>query len=191
MSETPENSGEIARTNGAVDTPKAGEIVSRPAEKFARYVQQRAELEAPIVAEQLAFDQMESILAATTPEEIDKAMQIMGVVGLRTFDNGAEIEILGYHLAPGSREEFKNRLGVFAVMHVRVLATGETAFVDTGIERVIAYLRACELMERFPLPVRVMKQQTGRGNDMITLGPLPPRVGQGRTGKPEPEKATR
>jgi hypothetical protein len=175
-----QNAGDT-RDNGAeVAVPDTGDgLATRtvPAvERFREYIQGRAEIESQIVAQELATTQMGALLTATTPEELDEAMKILGVQGLREFESGTELRIIGFHVAPGTREEFRNSLGVFAVIEAEVMETGQTVFIDTGIERVITYLRACEAMDRFPLEIRVVKQTTGRGNDMITLQPVPKRV---------------
>ena len=182
MSKTPEemaaNAEEIAQEAEYSEvTPRGnGEIAVRPVHRFAEYILERAERESQIVAQELSFNQMDAILSATTPEELDNAMKILGVVGLKDLDNGTEFEIQEFHVSPGTREEFRNQLGVFAVMRAVMLETGQTAFLDTGVERIITYLRACEAMERFPLAVRIVKQDTGRGNTMITLQPVRERV---------------
>ena len=159
-----------------IDVRDAGTVTVRPHEKLAEYLQSRAEVEAQLVREELGKDQMDAIMNASTPEELDAAMKFAGLVALKDIEGGTELRILGYHVAPGTREDIKNNLGVFAVIESVLLDTGQTVNIDTGVERIIAYLRASEVMERFPLDVRVIKQQTGGGNDMITLQPVPRRV---------------
>jgi hypothetical protein len=165
-------SAEVARVaTGSITAAQTAAV-----ERFREYIQGRAEIESQIVAKELAVTQMAAILQADTPDELDEAMKLLGVVGLRDFDNGTELQIEGFHVAPGTREEYRNSLGVFAVMQATLLESGQTVYIDTGIERVITYLRACEAMDRFPLQVRVVKQDTGRGNTMVTLLPIPRRV---------------
>jgi hypothetical protein len=167
------NGGEIAET-------ASGEITLRPHQRFAAYLRQRAEMEAPLVAAQLSQDQMDAILSAQTPEELEKAMQLAGLLGLRELEDGTEIEIHGYHVALGTRSEFMNSLGVFAVLDCVDIASGTQFVADTGVERIIAYLRMCEQFDMFPVQVRIKKIQAGRG-EMITLLPLRARPVTGTT----------
>lgn len=167
-----ENAGEVtARQNGELD---------RPSYKLREYLRARAEMEAPVVAQELSDQQMDKILTATTPEELDEAMKIAGLIGLRDLANGTEIQINGFHVALGTRSEFMNSLGVFAVINCQDLETGQEFNVDTGVQRVIAFLRMCEHFERFPLPVTVTKTAAG-GGELITLLPLRKRAVAGQT----------
>jgi hypothetical protein len=167
-----EHTGEVAASqNGALD---------RPSRKLAEYLRARAEMEAPIVAQELSEQQMDKILTAETPEELDEAMQLAGLIGLRDLENGTEIQINGFHVALGTRSEFMNQLGVFAVINCQDLSTGQEFNVDTGVQRVIAFLRMCEHFERFPLAVTVTKVAAG-GGELITLLPLRKRAVQGQS----------
>jgi hypothetical protein len=167
-------------------TPDAGEIAvkpdqviaPRPIEKFAEYVTNRAALEANLVREELGSAQMDAILNATTEEELDAAMGMAGLVGLRDLPDGTEIQINGFHYAPGTRSDFANRFGVFAVMECVLIETGANVAIDTGVERIITWLRAMEAMDKFPTQRRIVKITTGSGNDMITLLPLKKRAVQ-------------
>lgn len=154
-----------------------GEI--QPWQDFGRYIGERAQLEAEIVREELGSKQMNAIITATTEEELDEAMKMAGLVGLRDLDDGTEIQINSWHVAPGTRSDFSNRFGVFAVMECTLLATGRPINLDTGVERVIVWLRARELMkgdDAFPVTRKVTKTITGSGNEVITLLPIPARV---------------
>lgn len=158
--------------NGEVETTTQTPVATRPAVvRFAEYLAARAEMEAPMVAQELSSDQMERILSATTEEELDAAMEMAGLIGLRDLADGQEVQINNWHVAKGTRSEFMNSLGVFAVLNCQDLETGHEFNADTGIERVIAYLRMCEQFDRFPVQVRIAKTATGSG-DMITLLPL-------------------
>lgn len=154
---------------------KATQAVAPTAsERFAVYARDRAQLEASIVAEELANAQGDAILTATTEEELDAAMQTASLMGLRELSDGTEITIHGFHYAPGSRSEFANRLGIFAVIEATVFddsGNGRSINLDTGVERVIKYLRMAEAMGLFPVQRRISKTVTGNG-EMITLLPL-------------------
>lgn len=167
----PDTGAEVATTE-----PVNGTVAVRPYARLAEYLQSRAAVEASIVAEELTHDQMDAIMTATTPEELDAAMKVVGLTGLRDLENGTEFEIHSWHVSPNNKAEFSNKLGVWAVMNVTYLESGTTGALNTTVDRVIAYLRACEVMERFPLKVRVEKQTTGSGTDMITLLPVRERV---------------
>ena len=150
----------------------------QPWESFARYIMDRAELEAEIVREELGAKQMNALITATTEEELDEAMKMAGLVGLRDFDDGTEIQINSWHVSPGNRADYRNKFGVFAVMECTLLATGRPVNIDTGVERIIVWLRARELMHENPYPVtrKIVKTVTGSGNEAITLLPIPARV---------------
>src|SRR5262245_51390292 len=181
MSEGTDGWAEETIESGEVETVREGEVVSRPWEKFANYLQNRAVVEGEIVAKELTAGQLDAILTATTPEELDAAMEMAELVGLRDFDDGVELQINGFHVAPGNRTEYRNTLGVWAVLEAQYIETGANVNIDTGVERVIGYLRMCEVMGRFPVQVRVSKIGTGGGNEMITLLPLRQRAVQGTT----------
>jgi hypothetical protein len=153
-------------------------VAPRPVDKFAEYVVNRAALEANLVREELGSAQMDAILNATTEEELDQAMAMAGLVGLRDMPDGTEIQINGFHFAPGTRSDFSNRFGVFAVMDCTLIETGASIALDTGVERIITWLRAMEAMDKLPTQRRVVKITTGSGNDMITLLPLKKRAVQ-------------
>lgn len=145
-------------------------------EKFGNYVIDRAAVEAQIVAQELGTTQMEALLSATSEDELEAAMQMAGLIGLRDLDDGAEIQINEFHYAPGNRADYANRWGVFAVLECTLLATGQNVNIDTGVERVLVWLRVRELMGGYPVQRRVSKIVTGSGNEMITLLPLTKRV---------------
>jgi hypothetical protein len=166
-------------TGNDIESVRSGEIVQSPHERFAQYLQARAELEADQVAQELSEGQLDRILMATTPEELDAAMEMAGLVGLRDIPDGTEFQINGYHVAPGTRSDFMNSFKVWAVIDAQMLENGQQISIDTGIERVIAYLRMCEQFERFPIPVRVSVVQTGSGNNMVTLLPIRKRAVSG------------
>lgn len=152
-------------------------------DKFGEYIVNRAALEAEIVRTELGTAQMEAILAASTEEELDQAMQMAGLMGLRDLDDGTEIQINAFHYAPGSRSDYANRWGVFAVLECTLLADAKNVNLDTGIERILVWLRVRELAGGYPVQRRVSKVQTGSGNEMITLLPLTKRVVQEKLAK--------
>jgi hypothetical protein len=153
-------------------------VAPRPVERFAEYAVNRAALDAGLVREELGSAQMDAILSAQTEEELDAAMAMAGLIGLRDMQDGTEIQINGFHYAPGTRSDFANRFGIFAVMDCVLIETGANVAIDTGIERIITWLRAMEAMGKFPVQRRVVKITTGSGNDMITLLPLKKRAVQ-------------
>lgn len=165
----------------AGNTETSGEVIVRPHERFAQYLAQRASVEGEIVAKELTASQLDAILTASTPEELDTAMEMAELVALKDMQDGTELQINGFHVAPGNRVEFQNTLGVWAVLEAQLIETGATINLDTGVERVIGYLRMCEVMERFPVRVRVSKIGTSEGKEMITLLPLRGRAMQGNT----------
>lgn len=171
----------MSEGNAEVGTTESGEVATNAHARFAHYMQQRAQVEADIVAKELSEAQLTSILTAETPEELDAAMEMAGLVALKDLEDGEEIQINGFHVAPGNRPEYANTLGVWAVIEAQIIESGRQVNLDTGVERVIGYLRMCEQMERFPVQCRVSKVGTGSGKEMITLLPLRRRAVQGTT----------
>jgi hypothetical protein len=171
-------SDEIQPATGEITVKPEQAVAPRPIEKFTEYVVNRAALEANLVREELGSAQMDAILNAQTEEELDAAMEMAGLIGLRDLDDGTEIQVNGFHYSPGTRSDFANRFGVFAVMDCVLIESGANVAIDTGIERIITWLRAKEAMGKLPTQCRVVKITTGSGNDMITLLPLKKRVVQ-------------
>jgi hypothetical protein len=151
---------------------QTGEVSVTAFEKFSMYLQQRAEVEMEIVRQQLETDQLNAILSAETDEELDRAMELAGLTGLRDLPDGTEIQINSFHVAPGNRQEFASALGVFAVIEAQFVENGVRVNLDTSIVRVLGFLRMCEVRGRLPIQVRIAKTGTGGGNEMITLLPL-------------------
>lgn len=160
---------------------------------FAEYLVERAAIESPMVAKELSDDQTQRILAATTEEELEAAMEMLGVVGLREVPNGTVVQFNGYHVVPGTRSEFANRFGVFAVIDATMLTkterfgnVGTNVMLDTGVERIIAWLRAIESGQinnsDFPVQRIVVKVPAGSG-EMITLKRLPDPIVKGESVK--------
>jgi hypothetical protein len=182
-------------------TPESGEVVTTgkavaPSDydKFVHYLKERASLEGPLAIQQLTEDQTMRIFAARTEEELESAMEMLGLVGLRELDNGTLIQIDEFHLMPGSREEFDTGLGVFAVIEATLLSEtkrfgkqGVKVVLDTGIPRIITWLRAVESGQikgmQFPIQRLVIKVAAAGGKEMITLKRLPAPV-KGETVKP-------
>jgi hypothetical protein len=176
MSEGTEyNSGEVATTD------ETGSALDRPAiRRFAEYLQNRAAIEAPMVAQELSADQMERILIAENEDQLFDAMRLAGLIALRDIPDGTELQINEWHVAQGTRSEYMNRYRVFAVMNCQDISTGQEFIADTGVERVIGFLRMMEQFDRFPVQVQVSKQAAGSG-DLITFLPLRARAVPGTT----------
>jgi len=162
--------------NNEPDTTVTGTVTGPTQfERFVQYAKDRAAVEGSLVGDELTESQMERILTATTQEELDNAMKLAGLTGLKDLADGTEIQINGYHLVPGSRSEFANKLGVFAVIDAQLVSNGAEIKLDTGILRIIGYLRMCEANGWFPVQRIVKKIPTGNG-EMVTLEPLTERA---------------
>lgn len=143
----------------------------RPYDKFVQYITERAVVESgDWSADELTADQVESILTAGSEDELFAAMKSAGLTGLRDLENGQEIVIQGYRLVRGSMG-----IGVYAVIDATDPVTGEEMALDTGIPRVIAFLRMAEQLDLFPVHVVVVKKTTSEGNTMISLARPPKR----------------
>ena len=160
-------------------TAKSGQVSEvRPYERFVSYVKDRASVEGSIVGQDLVNDQLDRILTAANLDELDAAMEMAGLTGLNNIPAGTELQINGYHLVTGNRAEFGNTLGVFAVIDAQRLSDGTEMVLDTGVERIIAFLRACEANGWLPVQRVVHKIPTGNG-ELITLKRIPKRAVQG------------
>lgn len=169
--------------DGAKVTAVSKRAQEREMDAFKHYIRERAQIEGGLIKDELSANQINDILSARTEEELEAAMEIQGLRGLRDVPNGTIIQINTFHVVPGSREEFANSLGVFAVIEGTMLTktqlfgdVGTEVMLDTGVERIIAWLRAVESGQvpglEFPLQRIVIKQPGGRG-DMITLKRIP------------------
>jgi hypothetical protein len=148
----------------------------KPFDRFKKMVQQRATLDSSFARDDLTMKGIQSVLEAETDEEMEAAMKASTLIGLRDLDDGTEIEIRGFHVAPGTREDAKNQFEAYVIMDCVLLSTGENLPVNTGIEKVIVYLFWCQRKDKFPVQRVVRKARTGSGNEMITLAPLPVRA---------------
>lgn len=136
-----------------------------PYQKFINYALQRADVEnGDWDTHEITEAQIGDIMAAGDEEALFAAMQPAGLTGLRDLDNGTELEVHGYRLVRGNLG-----IGVYAVIDAVNTATAESMALDTGVERVIAFLRMAEHLELYPIKVIVTKKTTGSGNELITL----------------------
>jgi len=153
-------------------------------EAFKKKVINRAILDREVIAERLREAQLADMFAAGTEDEMFEALSLGGMTALKNVDNGTELEITGFHYVEGDDDEYKNSLGVFIVIDAIRLSDGSHLLLDTGVERVIAYMDAIET-ERFgygfPVKVRVAKTRTRKNRDMVSFERIPERVIQGET----------
>ena len=144
-----------------------GTVASRPMDKFKAYAEQRAQLETDNMRNELEASQMDRILSAQTEEELEAAMSIESLPGLNDIENGTILIFHGYHMVKSNRDDFKSTLGVYAVIDVED-RSGRRFQVNTGVTRIIGFLRAAEVQGLFPCSRIVVKQLAGSG-EMITL----------------------
>lgn len=145
---------------------------NRPYQKMLAYMRERAEVTASeFDPEELSADQVDQIMSATDEDTLFKAMETAGLTGLRDLDNGTVIRIHSYRLIAGQLG-----IGVYAVLEADDPNTGEVLQLDTGVSRILAFLRMCEVMNKFPVTVAVDKKTTASGNTMITLKRAPKRA---------------
>lgn len=180
-----------ANTPAKPENTESGTVTQRTTyDQFVQYMRDRAELEGSLAIQQLNEDQFNRIIAAKTEDELEAAMEMIGLTGLKELENGSVIQINEFHLMPGNRQEFANRLGVFAVLDITLLSEsrlgkpGTRIMMDTGIERIIMWLRAIESGQitgvEFPIQRIVAKIGAGAG-DMVTLRRMPKPVVAGET----------
>jgi hypothetical protein len=134
-----------------------------PYQKFVNYSLQRAEVE-DWDGQQITEEQVADIMAATDEDALFAAMKTAGMTALQNFPSGTELEFHGYRLGRGNLG-----IGAYAIIDAVNVATSERVSVDTGIERVMSFLRMAEVMGMFPVKVIVVKKTTQSGNELVTL----------------------
>jgi hypothetical protein len=150
----------------------------RPYDRFVQYLQERATVEnGDWSADELTRNQVNEIITAENEDALFAAMKTAGLTGLKDVENGTVITIHGFRLIQGQL----GNIGVYAVIDAVDPATGEGLSLDTGVERVIAFLRMAETMDLLPVTVTVVKKTTGSGNEMVTLARPPKRPVKGQT----------
>lgn len=163
-----------------VAVKKGNAVELTPFQKFVKFVQERAELDASFAtADELVSDQVARISAAESADDLFGAMKIEGLTGLKDLENGTDIQIHGYRLLKSANAEMSGRTAVYTVMDATDLTTGEKLALDSGIERVLIFLIKCERLEMFPVDVRIIKKQTQTGNTLVTFGKVPARTVKG------------
>lgn len=140
----------------------------RPYTQFVTYIQQRAEVQGDFDADELTAEAADRILTAETEEDLFAAMKVAGLTGLQYLDNGTVIRIEGFKFLKGNLG-----VGAYAAIDAVDVSTGERLALDTGIPRVLAFLRQAENMGLLPVTVQVQKKATGSGNELVTLGKAP------------------
>jgi hypothetical protein len=152
--------------------PKGNSAVpyeERPFQKMLTYMRERAEIDSQDwSAEELEAQQVDTIMSATTEDELFAAMKTAGLTGLRDLESGQVIRIHGFRLLRGELG-----IGVYAVLDADDPDTGESFALDTGVTRILAFLRMCEVMEKFPVEVQIVKKSTQSGNELISLKKRP------------------
>lgn len=157
-----------------------GEVSKRTAvAAFKEYANNRAEIEATFAMDELAETQLEQVLTASSEDDLFKSLEMAGLVPLKSLETGTEIQINGYHMVRGTRDDYANRFGIFVVIEAQLLSTGEEMTLDTGVERIIGFLRMVESEQagiKFPVQVVVHKIPTATGNEMVTFKRVPKRA---------------
>jgi hypothetical protein len=148
--------------SGEVTPASVSEV--RPYDRFITYLTQRAELETADFSD-VAAQQVENILTAETADALFDAMALAGLQGLRDVAEGTAITIHNFRFISGALG-----IGVYAVIDATDTNTGEGLALNTGVERVLAFLRMAETMDLFPVDVIVHHKTTGSGNELTTLG---------------------
>lgn len=169
---------EARQDKEGVIVPKAAQMTAR--EKFRQGMLSLAELEgsAGERVDELQARQIEQIMGARSEDQLFASMEMQGLTGLRDLDNGQVITITGYTVAKGSGE-YKGA-GFYAIISAFDADTGEEMMLDTGVERIIGFLRMVETGAagvKFPVTVKVLKKATANG-EVITFGRVRPRTVQ-------------
>jgi hypothetical protein len=137
----------------------------RPYQRVVNYLVERAEVDAgDYDPEELTAEQVDRIMVAANEDELFEAMKTAGLTGLKDLDNGTRITIHGFRLVAGTLG-----IGVYAILEATDPDTGENLALDTGVTRILAFLRMCEVMQKFPVTVVVDKKTTASGNELITF----------------------
>jgi hypothetical protein len=149
-----------------------GTIVPRKSrERFHQYLIQRATIETAANADALADDQINEIFAATTEDQLWDAMKLDGLTALKDMNTGDLLTITGYRLSIGGTE-FKTP--AYAIVDAYYTLNGMEIKLDTGVERVLGFLRAVESGQvglSFPVKVKVDKKVTANGTAVTFVKP--------------------
>jgi hypothetical protein len=154
--------------------------------QFKRYLADRAVLDTANFGESLADAQLASVLQSQSADDLFAAMELEGLTPVKALPEGTEIQINGFHFAPSMREEFDSGYGAYVVIDAQLLSDGTELTLDTGIPRIIGFLRMIESGQAgidFPVSVVIHKVGTGTGNELVTFRKLPERAIQGKTAK--------
>lgn len=144
---------------------------SRPYQRFLDYIRERAVVDqGEFDAEELTARQIDQITTAETEEDLFAAMETEGLAALRDLPSGTNIRITGYRLLSGLLG-----VGVWAVLDASDPDTGADMPLNTGVPRILAFLRMCEVMDKFPINVTLIKKTTASGNELVTFKKMPVR----------------
>lgn len=140
-------------------------------DKFHRYLLDRAKIEGEVNADRLALQQLDDVFAAKTPDQLWAAMELTGLIALKDIDAGTHLTINGYTISPGDPQY---KTPAYAIVDAYYTATGSEVQIDTGVERVLGFLRAVESGQaglNFPVNVKVDKKNTSNGTAVTFVRP--------------------
>lgn len=168
--------GKSTGDNAAVDTVTTGHIVKTgptPTDRFKEYMQERAVIDGASLAYDVAANQVDKIMSATTEAEIWDADNLDQIGGRDLVD--VEQNIQYYTVHKTARADIDNPWGVFVMVHATRLDTGEDLVWNTGAPLVMSKLRALEAAGMLPADAVIKGFVAGQGT-VLKLRPVPKRV---------------
>jgi hypothetical protein len=147
-----------------------------PMARFARELVNRADVEDDFseAGDELTAQQVEKLLAAQGEDELFEAMEFGGLIGLKDVPDGTVLEFLSFRIVKGT--DGKGKLGVYAAVQGKSLASGVERGYDTSVPRIIAFLVKAEQMGMLPMTIQIATRNTAAGNTMVSLRKAPAHV---------------
>lgn len=144
----------------------------RPYERFTESLLRQATADSTSRAFDVAANQVDKIISATTADEIMNADE-GGVVSGQDMED-VDLRIRDYTVGK-SADEFNATLGVFILMDCINLETGEEVIVNTGAALIIAKVVALKANGLLPFDA-VIKGTKTRNGTLLRLRPVKQRA---------------
>ena len=163
---------EVAPKEGTVAQPK-------PFERFVQYALERAVVDESFNAtDDLVENQVNRILDAENIDDLFDAMELAGLKGFRDLENGTVLTVTDYRYVKSNRADLAGKLwnpdrneGAFVIVDA-VNEDGEEIALNTSVIRLVSFFRKVETWGLFPITVKVVKDTTASGNEIITLAKI-------------------
>lgn len=170
---TPEATGEIETITDA-KVVKNGDT---PADKFKRYMLDRAAIEGESMAYDVAANQVSAIMEAAASGDIQAIWDAdtLGMTNAQSLEDVEQI-IKSYTVHKSTDDAIETPWGIFVIVHAaRMDKPDEEIIWNTGAPLIISKLRAFEAVGAFPLEAVIRGTKASKGR-VLKLAPVPVRV---------------